>query len=102
MKPRLDLEAVDAYGKSKQLKNMSSAELLYHGIMDNFYAHLFDDSNPYVSIKPADYSDKTSDFIYPIRAGVNVVNIGVPLNKATRQDIQTLIKHLLDSFINVP
>jgi hypothetical protein len=84
MEPRLDLEAVDVYGKSKQLKNMSSAELLYHGIIDNFYAHLFDDSNPYVSIKPADYSDKTSDFIYPIRAGVNVVNIGVSLNKATR------------------
>lgn len=88
MEPRLDLEAVDAYGKSKQLKNMSSAELLYHGIMDNFYSHLFDKSNPYISIKPADYSDKTSDFIYPIKAGVNVVNIGVPLNKATRQDIQ--------------
>lgn len=88
MEQRLDLEAVDAYGKSKQLKNMSSAELLYHGIMDNFYSHLFDKSNPYVSIKPADYSDKTSDFIYPIKAGVNVVNIGVPLNKATRQDIQ--------------
>lgn len=88
MEPRLDLEAVDAYGKSKQLKNMSSAELLYHGIMDNFYAHLFDDSNPYVSIKPADYSDKTSDFIYPIRAGVNVVNIGVSLNKATKEEIQ--------------
>ena len=88
MELRLDLEAVDAYGKSKQLKNMSSAELLYHGIMDNFYSHLFDKSNPYISIKPADYSDKTSDFIYPIRAGVNLVNIGVPLNKATRQDIQ--------------
>lgn len=88
MEPRLDLEAVDAYGKSKQLKNMSSAELLYHGIMDNFYSHLFDKSGSYVSIKPADYSDKTSDFIYPIRAGVNLVNIGVPLNKATRQDIQ--------------
>jgi hypothetical protein len=42
MEPRLDLEAVDAYGKSKQLKNMSSAELLYHGIIDNFYSHLFD------------------------------------------------------------
>lgn len=88
MEPRLDLEAVDAYGKSKQLKNMSSAELLYHGIIDNFYSHLFDKSSSYVSIKPADYSDKTSDFIYPIRAGVNLVNIGVPLNKATRQDIQ--------------
>lgn len=88
MEPRLDLEAVDAYGKSKQLKNMSSAELLYHGIIDNFYSHLFDKSGSYVSIKPADYSDKTSDFIYPIRAGVNLVNIGVPLNKATRQDIQ--------------
>lgn len=88
MEQRLDLEAVDAYGKSKQLKNMSSAELLYHGIMDNFYSHLFDKSNSYISIKPADYSDKTSDFIYPIKAGVNVVNIGVPLNKATRQDIQ--------------
>lgn len=88
MEPRLDLEAVDAYGKSKQLKNMSSAELLYHGIIDNFYSHLFDKQGSYVSIKPADYSDKTSDFIYPIRAGVNLVNIGVPLNKATRQDIQ--------------
>lgn len=88
MEPRLDLEAVDAYGKSKQLKNMSSAELLYHGIIDNFYSHLFDDSNPYVSIKPADYSDKTSDFIYPIRAGVNVANIGVSLNKATKEEIQ--------------
>lgn len=88
MEPRLDLEAVDAYGKSKQLKNMSSAELLYHGIIDNFYSHLFDESNPYVSIKPADYSDKTSDFIYPIRAGVNLANIGIPLNKATKQDIQ--------------
>ena len=88
MEPRLDLEAVDAYGKSKQLKNMSSAELLYHGIIDNFYSHLFDESNPYVSIKPADYSDKTSDFIYPIRAGINLVNIGIPLNKATKQDIQ--------------
>lgn len=88
MEPRLDLEAVDAYGKSKQLKNMSSAELLYHGIIDNFYSHLFDESNPYVSIKPADYSDKTSDFIYPIRAGINLANIGVPLNKATKQDIQ--------------
>ena len=98
MEPRLDLEAVDAYGKSKQLKNMSSAELLYHGIMDNFYAHLFDDSNPYVSIKPADYSDKTSDFIYPIRAGVNVVNIGVPLNKATRQDIQDSYKASIGQF----
>ena len=98
MEPRLDLEAVDAYGKSKQLKNMSSAELLYHGIMDNFYAHLFDDSNPYVSIKPADYSDKTSDFIYPIRAGVNVVNIGVPLNKATRQDIQNSYKASIGQF----
>ena len=84
MEPRLDLEAVDAYGKSKQLKNMSSAELLYHGIIDNFYSHLFDKSGSYVSIKPADYADKTSDFIYPIRAGVNLVNIGVPLNKATR------------------
>lgn len=98
MEPRLDLEAVDAYGKSKQLKNMSSAELLYHGIMDNFYAHLFDDSNPYVSIKPADYSDKTSDFIYPIRAGVNVVNIGVPLNKATRQNIQDSYKASIGQF----
>lgn len=98
MEPRLDLEAVDAYGKSKQLKNMSSAELLYHGIMDNFYAHLFDDSNPYISIKPADYSDKTSDFIYPIRAGVNVVNIGVPLNKATRQDIQDSYKASIGQF----
>lgn len=98
MEPRLDLEAVDAYGKSKQLKNMSSAELLYHGIMDNFYAHLFDDSNPYVSIKPADYSDKTSDFIYPIRAGVNVVNIGVPLNEATRQDIQDSYKASIGQF----
>lgn len=98
MEPRLDLEAVDAYGKSKQLKNMSSAELLYHGIMDNFYAHLFDDSNPYVSIKPADYSDKTSDFIYPIRAGVNVVNIGVSLNKATRQDIQDSYKASIGQF----
>lgn len=90
MEPRLDLEAVDAYGKSKQLKNMSSAELLYHGIIDNFYSHLFDESNPYVSIKPADYSDKTSDFIYPIRAGVNIVNTETPfqLNKATKQDIQ--------------
>lgn len=88
MEPRLDLEAVDAYGKSKQLKNMSSAELLYHGIIDNFYSHLFDESNPYVSIKPADYSDKTSDFIYPIRAGINLANIGIPLNKATKQDIQ--------------
>ena len=88
MEPRLDLEAVDAYGKSKQLKNMSSAELLYHGIIDNFYSHLFDKSNPYVSIKPADYSDKTSDFIYPIRAGINLANIGVSLNKATKQDIQ--------------
>ena len=88
MEPRLDLEAVDAYGKSKQLKNMSSAELLYHGIIDNFYSHLFDESNPYISIKPADYSDKTSDFIYPIKAGINLANIGVPLNKATRQDIQ--------------
>lgn len=88
MEPRLDLEAVDAYGNSKQLKNMSSAELLYHGIIDNFYSHLFDESNPYVSIKPADYSDKTSDFIYPIRAGINLANIGVPLNKATKQDIQ--------------
>lgn len=88
MEPRLDLEAVDAYGKSKQLKNMSSAELLYHGIIDNFYSHLFDKSGSYVSIKPADYSDKTSDFIYPIRAGINLANIGVPLNKATRQDIQ--------------
>lgn len=88
MEPRLDLEAVDAYGKSKQLKNMSSAELLYHGIIDNFYSHLFDESNPYVSIKPADYSDKTSDFIYPIRAGINLANIGVSLNKATKQDIQ--------------
>lgn len=88
MEPRLDLEAVDAYGKSKQLKNMSSAELLYHGIIDNFYSHLFDKSGSYISIKPADYSDKTSDFIYPIRAGVNLVNIGVPLNKATKQDIQ--------------
>lgn len=98
MEPRLDLEAVDAYGKSKQLKNMSSAELLYHGIMDNFYAHLFDDSNPYVSIKPADYSDKTSDFIYPIRAGVNIVNIGVPLNKATRQNIQDSYKASIGQF----
>lgn len=88
MEPRLDLEAVDAYGKSKQLKNMSSAELLYHGIMDNFYSHLFDKSNSYISIKPADYADKTSDFIYPIKAEINLVNIGVPLNKATRQDIQ--------------
>lgn len=90
MEPRLDLEAVDAYGKSKQLKNMSSAELLYHGIIDNFYSHLFDESNPYISIKPADYSDKTSDFIYPIKAGVNIVNTETPfqLNKATRQDIQ--------------
>lgn len=88
MEPRLDLEAVDAYGKSKQLKNMSSAELLYHGIIDNFYSHLFDESDPYVSIKPADYSDKTSDFIYPIKAGINLANIGVPLNKATKQDIQ--------------
>lgn len=90
MEPRLDLEAVDAYGKSKQLKNMSSAELLYHGIIDNFYSHLFDESNPYISIKPADYSDKTSDFIYPIKAGVNIVNTKTPfqLNKATRQDIQ--------------
>lgn len=90
MEPRLDLEAVDAYGKSKQLKNMSSAELLYHGIIDNFYSHLFDKSGSYVSIKPADYSDKTSDFIYPIRAGVNVVNTKTPfqLNKATKQDIQ--------------
>lgn len=90
MEPRLDLEAVDAYGKSKQLKNMSSAELLYHGIIDNFYSHLFDKSGSYVSIKPADYSDKTSDFIYPIRAGVNVVNTRTPfqLNKATKQDIQ--------------
>lgn len=90
MEPRLDLEAVDAYGKSKQLKNMSSAELLYHGIIDNFYSHLFDESNPYISIKPADYSDKTSDFIYPIKAGVNIVNTGTPfqLNKATKQDIQ--------------
>ena len=84
MEPRLDLEAVDAYGKSKQLKNMSSAELLYHGIIDNFYSHLFDKSGSYISIKPADYSDKTSDFIYPIRAGVNLVNIGIPLNKATK------------------
>ena len=90
MEPRLDLEAVDAYGKSKQLKNMSSAELLYHGIIDNFYSHLFDESNPYISIKPADYSDKTSDFIYPIKAGVNIVNTEPPfqLNKATKQDIQ--------------
>lgn len=90
MDPRLDLEAVDAYGKSKQLKNMSSAELLYHGIIDNFYSHLFDESNPYISIKPADYSDKTSDFIYPIKAGVNIVNTETPfqLNKATKQDIQ--------------
>lgn len=90
MEPRLDLEAVDAYGKSKQLKNMSSAELLYHGIIDNFYSHLFDKPGSYVSIKPADYSDKTSDFIYPIRAGVNVVNTKTPfqLNKATKQDIQ--------------
>lgn len=88
MEPRLDLEAVDAYGKSKQLKNMSSAELLYHGIIDNFYSHLFDESIPYVSIKPADYADKTSDFIYPIRAGINLANIGIPLNKATKQDIQ--------------
>lgn len=80
---------------------MSSAELLYHGIIDNFYSHLFDKSGSYVSIKPADYSDKTSDFIYPIRAGVNLVNIGVSLNKATRQDIQNLIQHLSDSFINV-
>lgn len=90
MEPRLDLEAVDAYGKSKQLKNMSSAELLYHGIIDNFYSHLFDESNPYISIKPADYSDKTSDFIYPIKAGVNIVNTKTPfqLNKATKQDIQ--------------
>lgn len=90
MEPRLDLEAVDAYGKSKQLKSMSSAELLYHGIIDNFYSHLFDESNPYISIKPADYSDKTSDFIYPIKAGVNIVNTGTPfqLNKATKQDIQ--------------
>lgn len=90
MGPRLDLEAVDAYGKSKQLKNMSSAELLYHGIIDNFYSHLFDESNPYISIKPADYSDKTSDFIYPIKAGVNIVNTETPfqLNKATKQDIQ--------------
>lgn len=90
MEPRLDLEAVDAYGKSKQLKNMSSAELLYHGIIDNFYSHLFDESDPYISIKPADYSDKTSDFIYPIKAGVNIVNTETPfqLNKATKQDIQ--------------
>lgn len=90
MEPRLDLEAVDAYGKSKQLKSMSSAELLYHGIIDNFYSHLFDESNPYISIKPADYSDKTSDFIYPIKAGVNIVNTETPfqLNKATKQDIQ--------------
>lgn len=90
MEPRLDLEAVDAYGKSKQLKNMSSAELLYHGIIDNFYSHLFDESNSYISIKPADYSDKTSDFIYPIKAGVNIVNTETPfqLNKATKQDIQ--------------
>ena len=90
MEPRLDLEAVDVYGKSKQLKNMSSAELLYHGIIDNFYSHLFDESNPYISIKPADYSDKTSDFIYPIKAGVNIVNTETPfqLNKATKQDIQ--------------
>lgn len=90
MEPRLDLEAVDAYGKSKQLKNMSSAELLYHGIMDNFYSHLFDKSSPYISIKPADYSDKTSDFIYPIKAGINIVNTETPfqLNKATKQDIQ--------------
>lgn len=90
MEPRLDLEAVDAYGKSKQLKNMSSAELLYHGIIDNFYSHLFDESNPYISIKPADYSDKTSDFIYPIKARVNIVNTETPfqLNKATKQDIQ--------------
>lgn len=80
---------------------MSSAELLYHGIIDNFYSHLFDKSSSYISIKPADYSDKTSDFIYPIRAGVNLVNIGVPLNKATKQDIQNLIQHLSDSFINV-
>lgn len=80
---------------------MSSAELLYHGIIDNFYSHLFDKSSSYISIKPADYSDKTSDFIYPIRAGVNLVNIGIPLNKATKQDIQNLIQHLLDSFINV-
>ena len=78
MEPRLDLEAVDAYGKSKQLKNMSSAELLYHGIIDNFYSHLFDESNPYISIKPADYSDKTSDFVYPIKAGVNIVNTETP------------------------
>ena len=90
MEPRLDLEAVDTYGKSKQLKSMSSAELLYHGIIDNFYSHLFDESNPYISIKPADYSDKTSDFIYPIKAGVNIVNTETPfqLNKATKQDIQ--------------
>lgn len=90
MEPRLDLEAVDAYGKSKQLKNMSSAELLYHGIIDNFYSHLFDKSSPYISIKPADYSDKTSDFIYPIKAGINIVNTETPfqLNKATKQDIQ--------------
>lgn len=98
MEPRLDLEAVDAYGKSKQLKNMSSAELLYHGIIDNFYSHLFDESNPYISIKPADYSDKTSDFIYPIKAGVNIVNIGVPLNKATRQDIQDSYKASIGQF----
>lgn len=88
MDSRLDLEAVDTYGKSKQLKNMNSAELMYHGIMDNFFAHLFDDSNPYIAIKPADYSDKTSDFIYSIKANVNVANIGVSLNKATRADIQ--------------
>jgi len=88
MDGRLDLEAVDMYGKSKQLKNMSSAELAYHGIIDNFFTHLFDESNPYVTIKPADYSDKTSDFVYSIRTNVNVANIGVSLNKATREDIQ--------------
>lgn len=88
MDGRLDLEAVDMYGKSKQLKNMSSAELAYHGIIDNFFTHLFDESNPYVTIKPADYSDKTSDFVYSIKTNVNVANIGVSLNKATREDIQ--------------
>lgn len=95
---RLDLEAVSAEKRAKALKSMTSAELIYHGVFDNFFAHLFDKTNPFITVKPGTYSDKTSDYVYPIRANININRIATPLTQINSQQVKDAYKQTVGEY----
>lgn len=99
---RYDQEVTDIYGKVKKVSDMTAAELVYHGIFDNFYSHYFDDNNAEVFIKSATYSDKTTEAVARISASTILQIPGLSakttLGNITREDAKLLFQNTVGKY----